>query len=36
VARIRLLHRLGVLQPETFAEVERALSLILGLGEHSQ
>ncbi len=31
VARGRLLRRLGALTPETLAEVERALELILGL-----
>jgi mRNA interferase MazF len=31
VARSRLLRRLSALTPETFAEVERALALILGL-----
>lgn len=31
VTRSRLLRRLGVLAPETLAEVERALALILGL-----
>ncbi|HUB36680.1 MAG TPA: type II toxin-antitoxin system PemK/MazF family toxin [Solirubrobacteraceae bacterium] len=31
VARSRLLERLGTLAPETLAEVERALILILGL-----
>jgi len=33
VARARLLRRLGVLEPETLVEIERALGLILGLGE---
>jgi mRNA interferase MazF len=32
VARGRLLRRLGALGPETLADVERSLSLILGLG----
>jgi len=32
VARSRLLHRLGALSPEPLAEIESALSLILGLG----
>ncbi len=32
VARSRLLRRLGVLTPAHFAEVERALGLILGFG----
>jgi mRNA interferase MazF len=31
VARSRLLHRLGAVSPELLAEVESALSLILGL-----
>lgn len=31
VARSRLLHRLGEVTPQTLAEVERALALILGL-----
>ena len=34
LARARLLRRLGDLAPESLAEVERALSLILGVGEH--
>jgi mRNA interferase MazF len=32
VARARLLRRLSVLAPDTLAEIERALGLILGLG----
>jgi mRNA interferase MazF len=32
VARPRLLRHLGTLTPETLAEIERALGLILGLG----
>jgi mRNA interferase MazF len=32
VARSCLLHRLGTLSPEPLAEIESALSLILGLG----
>lgn len=32
VARSRLLDRLGAVGPEQLAEIERALSLILGLG----
>jgi mRNA interferase MazF len=31
VARLRLLHRLGAVSPELLAEIESALSLILGL-----
>jgi mRNA interferase MazF len=31
VARPRLLRCLGIVQPDTFAEIERALGLILGL-----
>lgn len=33
VTRARLSHRLGELTPATLLEVERALALILGLGE---
>jgi mRNA interferase MazF len=32
VPRSRLLHRLGAVTPEPLAEIERVLSLILGLG----
>jgi mRNA-degrading endonuclease toxin of MazEF toxin-antitoxin module len=31
VARGRLLHRTGAVRPETLAEIEHALALILGL-----
>lgn len=34
VARTRLLHRLGVLAPDTMHEIERAVALILGI--HNQ
>ena len=33
LARTRLLRRLGELTPEPLAEIERALSLILGVGD---
>ena len=33
VARTRLLERLGTLTPNTMLQVERALALILGIGE---
>jgi mRNA interferase MazF len=33
LARARLLRRLGELAPEQLAEIERALSLILGVGD---
>lgn len=33
VARRRLLRRLGVLEPETFAAVEESLATVLGLGD---
>jgi mRNA interferase MazF len=33
VARARLLRNLGVLTPASVVEVERALALVLGLGE---
>lgn len=36
VARARLLRRLSVLEPDTLAEIERALGLILGLSDASQ
>jgi mRNA interferase MazF len=35
LARARLLRRLGEVSPETLAEIELALSLILGVGEHA-
>jgi len=35
LARARLLRRLGELAPESLAEIERALSLILGVGEYA-
>jgi mRNA interferase MazF len=34
VARSRVLRRLGAITPETLNEVESALALILGLGDH--
>jgi mRNA interferase MazF len=36
MARSRLLRRLGTATPETLAEVERALALILGLDQPAQ
>jgi mRNA interferase MazF len=36
VARARLLRRLSVLEPDTLAEIERALGLILDLSDPSQ
>jgi mRNA-degrading endonuclease toxin of MazEF toxin-antitoxin module len=33
VARPRVLRRVGALAPDTLAEIERALELILGLGD---
>ncbi len=35
LARARLLRRLGELRPEPLAEIERALTLILGVGERT-
>lgn len=35
VARRRLLHRIGAVQPTTMTEVERALEIILGFGRSS-
>jgi mRNA interferase MazF len=35
LARARLLRRLGELAPGPLAEIERALSLVLGVGEHA-
>lgn len=36
IARSRLLRRLGAAEPDTMAEVERALALVLGLGVHEE
>ena len=33
VARTRLLERLGTLAPDTMRQIERALALILGIGD---
>jgi mRNA interferase MazF len=35
VARARVLRKVGALTPATLADVERSLSLILGLGNHA-